>query len=222
MAGTTVTAVGVGVLVIGGGGHALVSIEVLRSCGHDVVGCLTREGVASADLDRMGVAVLGTDGELASLVATEHPRVFVAVGDNEDRQRLSDAVATAGGSLVRAVSPAAVVSTTAHIDVGVLVMPGAVVNALAHLGRGVIVNTHASIDHGCRIGAFAHVAPGAAVAGDVTIGEGALVGIGATVVPGRSIGAWATVGAGASVVGDVAPGETVVGVPARPLPAGQR
>ena len=54
MAGTTVTAVGVGVLVIGGGGHALVSIEVLRSCGHDVVGCLTRDGVASADLDRIG------------------------------------------------------------------------------------------------------------------------------------------------------------------------
>ena len=101
-------------------------------------------------------------------------------------------------------------------------MPGAVVNALAHLERGVIVNTHASIDHDCRIGAFAHVAPGVALAGDVTVGEGALIGIGAAVVPGRTIGAWSTVGAGASVVGDVAPGETVVGVPARPLRRGQR
>ena len=221
MGGTTVTDVDVGVLVIGGGGHALVSIEVLRACGHDVAGCVTRDGVAAVDIDRVGVRVLGTDREVAALVAA-HPRAFVAVGDNGDRRALSAAVVAAGGSLLRAVSPAAVVSPTADIDEGVLVMPGAVVNAGAHLDVGVIVNTHASIDHGCRIGAFVHVAPGVALAGDVDVGEGALIGIGATVLPGRSIGAWATVGAGASVVGDVAPGETVVGVPAVPLHTGQR
>jgi UDP-perosamine 4-acetyltransferase len=212
----------VGVLVIGGGGHALVSIEVLRACGHDVVGCLTRDGVASADLDGTGVEVLGTDGDLTSLVVNEYPRVFVAVGDNQSRWKLSEAVVAAGGSLVCAVSPAAVVSATADVDEGVLVMPGAVVNAHAHLERGVIVNTNAAIDHGCRIGAFSHVAPGVALAGDVAVGEGALIGIGATVVPGRSIGAWAIVGAGACVVSDVASGETVVGVPARPLRARRR
>ena len=222
MAATTVTTVDVGVLVIGGGGHALVSVEVLRACGHDVIGCLTRDGATTANLERVSVGVLGTDADLAAIVANECPRAFVAVGDNRARRMLSEAVVAAGGSLVRAVSPAAVVSTTADIDEGVLVMPGAVVNALAHLQRGVIVNTHASIDHDCRIGAFAHVAPGVALAGDVTVGEGALIGIGAAVVPGRTIGAWSTVGAGASVVDDVAPGETVVGVPARPLRRGQR
>ena len=204
MTDTTVTAVDVGVLVIGGGGHALVSIEVLRACGHDVTGCVTRDGVASARLDRVGVKVIGRDSDLDALVSGDHPVAFVAVGDNRARRRLSEAVVAAGGSLPRAVSPDAVVSITADIGEGVLVMPGAVVNADARLGRGVIVNTHASIDHGCRIGAFAHVAPGVALAGDVNVGEGALIGIGATVVPGRSIGAWATVGAGASVVDDVA------------------
>ncbi len=197
MTDTTVTAVDVGVLVIGGGGHALVSIEVLRSCGHDVTGCVTRDGVASARLDRLGVKVIGRDSDLDALVSGDHPVAFVAVGDNRARRRLSEAVVAAGGSLPRAVSPDAVISITADIGEGVLVMPGAVVNADARLERGVIVNTHASIDHGCRIGAFAHVAPGVALAGDVNVGEGALIGIGASVVPGRSIGAWATVGAGA-------------------------
>ena len=159
MDSTTVTLVDVGVLVIGGGGHALVSIEVLRACGHDVVGCLTRDEKASAGLQRAGVPVVGSDRDLATLVAREHPLAFVAVGDNRARHRLSEAVVAAGGSLLRAVSPAAVVSVAADIDDGVLVMPGAVVNAGAHLERGVIVNTHASIDHGCRIGAFAHIAP---------------------------------------------------------------
>ena len=209
-------------LVIGGGGHALVSIEVLRACGHEVAGCLTRDGSVAPDLDRIGVDVLGTDGDLATVVAEGYERVFVAVGDNADRQRLSECVLAAGGSVVLAVSPAACVSPTARINAGVLVMPGATVNAVADLARGVIVNTHASVDHGCRIGAFAHVAPGVAMAADVTVDEGALVGVGASVAPGRRIGAWAIVGAGAAVVHDVAPGETVVGVPARPLRLGHR
>ena len=208
-------------LVIGGGGHALVSIEVLRACGHDIAGYVTRDGVASANLHRTGAPILGTDRDVATLVAGGHALAFVGVGDNRARRTLSQAVGAAGGSLVRGVSPAAVVSTATDIDDGVLVMPGAVVNAGARLERGVIVNTNASVDHGCRIGAFAHIAPGVALAGDVDVGEGAFIGIGAAVVPGRSIGAWATVGAGAAVVRDVAPGETVVGVPARSVRTGR-
>jgi UDP-2-acetamido-3-amino-2,3-dideoxy-glucuronate N-acetyltransferase len=51
--------------------------------------------------------------------------------------------------------------------------------------------------------------------------RGASIGSGATILGGVRIGAAATVGAGAVVVGDVAPGATVVGNPARPLPARQ-
>lgn len=54
---------------------------------------------------------------------------------------------------------------------------------------------------------------------ETTVGRGASIGSGATVLGGVRIGAGATVGAGAVVVEDVAPGATVVGNPARPLPA---
>jgi UDP-perosamine 4-acetyltransferase len=215
---TTVTVVEAGVLVVGGGGHALVSIEVLRAAGYDVAGCVTRDGTSSAALDVLGVEVLGTDADLSTL-ARRFPCAFVAIGDNHDRQRCTEAVLVAGGTLARAVSTSATVSATASLGAGVLVMPGAVVNAFASLERGAIVNTKASVDHGCRVGAFAHVAPGVSLAGDVTVGEGALVGIGASVVPGRTIGAWATVGAGSVVIQDVPSGEVVAGVPARRLGA---
>jgi acetyltransferase-like isoleucine patch superfamily enzyme len=49
--------------------------------------------------------------------------------------------------------------------------------------------------------------------------DGASIGSGAVVLGGVTIGAGATVGAGAVVTRDVAPGSTVVGNPARPLPA---
>jgi acetyltransferase-like isoleucine patch superfamily enzyme len=49
--------------------------------------------------------------------------------------------------------------------------------------------------------------------------RGASIGSGATILGGVRIGAGATVGAGAVVVDDVAVGATVVGNPARPLPA---
>jgi UDP-perosamine 4-acetyltransferase len=201
-------------VVVGAGGHALVCIEVLRRMGHDIAGCVSSDGRPGADLTALGVDMIGTDRDLEALLTPDR-WAFVAIGDSSARRSLVDRVTSLGAELVSAISPDALVSPTARIAAGSLVMPGAVVNAAAQLGVGSIVNTGAIVDHECSIGAFAHVAPGVSLAGGVTIGDGALVGIGSTVLPGRSIGPGAVVGAGAVVVTDVDADTTVVGVPAR-------
>ena len=207
------------VLVVGAGGHALVSIEVLREAGHAVRGCVASRIGAAEGLVRLGVPVLGTDVDLPDLL-TGGPAVFVAVGANDARQRLIETCLRAGGTLVTALSPAAVVSPSASIEPGSLVMPGAVVNAMASIGQGAVINTGATVEHECVVRDAVHVAPGAVLAGNVQVGEGALVGLGARVAPGLRIGRWAVVGAGAVVVSDVPDGATVVGIPARAIRSG--
>lgn len=202
------------VLVIGAGEHALVCIEVLRESGYEVRGCVASRVEAADGLRRLGVPVLGTDSALPDLLGA-HASVLLAVGANDARHRLMEAVVEAGATLVTAVSPRAVVSLSASIAPGALVMLGALVNALASIGQGAVVNTAAVVEHECVVGPAAHIAPAAVLAGNVHVGDGALVGVGARVLPGRRIGQWAVVGAGAAVIDDVADGATVVGVPAR-------
>jgi UDP-perosamine 4-acetyltransferase len=205
-------------VIIGAGGHALVCIEVLERMGLSVAGCVSSDGTAAADIDSLGIAMLGTIDDLDDLLAGGR-WAFVAVGDNAVRRSLAERVTDLGAELVPAISPDATVSRSAMVEAGALVMPGAIVNAQARIGLGAIVNTGARVDHECSIGAFAHIAPGATLGGSVTVGDETLVGIGSTTRPGVTIGARVVVGAGAVVVGDISAEQTVVGVPARPVAA---
>lgn len=200
-----------GVVLVGTGGHAHVCAELLTEQGFRLAGCTGPPPLAG----RIDAPLLGPDDILGELFEEGHRRCFIAVGDNESRRRLVHEVTRIGYSLVNAISPAAVISPSAHIGSGIAVMPGAVVNTGARVDDGAIVNTGACIDHDTVVGRFAHVAPRAAVAGWARIGEGALVGIGSAVVDKVCIGDWAVVGAGAAVVRDLPSGVTAVGVPAR-------
>lgn len=200
------------VLLVGAGGHASVCAEILEQTGHEMIGCLSRDGATAARLD---VPVVGDDGELESRIAGTDVWVFVAIGDNRARMAIVDRVRRVGGRLATAISPHAVVSPRATVGNGSVVMPGAVVNAGARLGIGVIVNTNAGVDHDCELADGVHVGPGVALAGSVRIGRGTLLGVGSAVLPGVQIGERVTVGAGAVVISSVESFNTVAGVPAR-------
>lgn len=140
--------------------------------------------------------------------------VIVSIGANGVRAKIVSRLNCVFGI---AIHPSALISPSASIGEGSVVMPGVIINAGVKIGRHCIINTGASVDHECEIGDFTHIAPHATLCGNVIVGKGCLIGAGSSVIPCRHIGEWCVVGAGAAVVNDVVSKTTVVGVPARIL-----
>jgi UDP-perosamine 4-acetyltransferase len=198
------------VVLVGGGGHAAVCLDLLRAQDRSVLGYT---GPAATDID---LTYLGTDEEILTN-AEGSIEVLVVVGDNRTRLLLLRRLVSFGFTPATAVHPNAVVSPSSSVGPGSVVMAGAVVNARTSIGIGAILNTGTTVDHDCRIADGVHLAPGTHLAGGVTIEEGTFLGVGVSVIPNCLIGPWALVGAGAAVISDLAGGETYVGVPAGPV-----
>jgi len=208
------------VVLVGGGGHATVLLDAVRSSGSwNVVGYIAPDESA---LSRLGVKWFGDDSHRASLLASGIKRAVLGVAgvrSNLKRSQIFSIWTNAGFSFVDVVHPKSTVSPSATHGAGLQVLAGAVINPGVKLGANVIVNTNATVEHDCEIGDHAHVAPGVTLCGAVVVGEGALIGAGSVVTPGVRIGRFALVGAGSSVVRDVGDETVALGRPARPVNA---
>lgn len=184
-------------------------------------------GAMSSNREKMlaGELYQADDAELVELNARRH-RVQARWNDPA---RTETEVAADLAELLGAVGDSSVIRPPFHVDYG------------CHLfiGEGVFVN-YGGTFLDCaeiRIGDATQIGPNVSLltpdhprdpvqrramwesAHPITIGENVWIGGGATICPGVTIGDDAIVGAGAVVTSDVPTGATVVGVPARVLPA---
>lgn len=206
------------VLIWGAGGHAKVVADLVRACGHELVGHVDLDGVGGVVEPGGATVVVAQEEFLDALDAGEElpggaDAVVVAIGDNGVRRRLHEKLADR--YTLPLVHPAATVSPSAELGAGTVVFAGSVINAAARVGEAVIVNTGVIIEHDCVVGDAAHISPNAAICGVSRVGESSWIGSGATVIHGVEVGSGVTIGAGAVVIRDVADGVTAVGNPAR-------
>ena len=187
----------------GASGHARVIIDILHAMGLQVEAIID-DNPSISELDGI---------EVRHEFNGESPMIL-AIGNNGVRRRL-DAKLNCEWST--AIHPTAIVSPSANIGHGTVVMHGAIIQTHAEIGRHCIINTGASVDHECRIGDFVHISPHATLCGQVDVGEGTWIGAGATIIQCVKIGKNCVIGAGSVVLHDVADGARVAGNPAHML-----
>ena len=185
----------------GASGHAKVIIDILKANGLDVE-CLFDDNKA---INSLSGKTVRHDYQ------GEGPVIF-SIGSNKVRKLLDEKWQA---DYATAIHPSAIISPTATVDKGSVVMQGAVIQTEATIGKHCIINTGATIDHECRIGDYVHVSPNATICGDSEVGEGTWIGAGSTVIQCVKIGKWCVVGAGSVVIHDLPDGVLAVGNPAR-------
>lgn len=193
------------VILIGGGGHAKVVIDCIRSAGGHVMGILD-DGIA-VGTDILAVPVLGKVSDYSKY--PEHAYV-IAIGNNTIRRCIAETLRV---NWCTVIHPSAVISPYSKLGKGTVVMPKAVVNAGAEIGEHCIINTGAVVEHDNLIGDYVHISPAAILGGTVSVGERTHIGIGASIKNNISICSCCTIGAGAVVVKDITTPGTYVGVP---------
>ena len=182
----------------GASGHGRVIKEILESTGREVKAFIDD----NTNINELsGLPVEHTIDDVDEMI--------VSIGGNDSRKEVVEKVSCKFAA--PAIHAQAIVSKSASLGEGTVVMAGAIINAETHIGKHCIINTGASVDHECEIGDFAHVSPHATLCGNVTVGEGAWIGAGTTVIQGVKIGRWAVIGAGSVVAKDLPDGYLAVG-----------
>lgn len=194
-----------GIYLYGAGGHAKVIMDIVEASGHRVAGIIDDNPEQTAF---MGHPVMHE--------WTGHGEVIVSIGLNAVRRKVAEQIALQAGTVFgKAIHPTAILSPSAVIGEGTVVMQGSILQSCVQTGRHCIVNTGASIDHDCILGDFVHVSPHATLCGNVTVGEETWIGAGAVVIPGIRIGKGCLIGAGAVVCKDIPDHVVAYGNPCR-------
>lgn len=173
----------------GASGHAKVIIDILESQNTPVI-ALIDDNDTLTELCRR--PVLHSAEGLSPII--------VSIGNNAIRKKIAESLKC---DFAIAIHSSAIISPSAVINDGSVVMQGAIVQAEASIGKHCIINTGATVDHECIIEDYVHISPNATLCGNVFVGEGSQIGAGSVVVPGVKIGRWSLICAGSVVTKDI-------------------
>jgi sugar O-acyltransferase (sialic acid O-acetyltransferase NeuD family) len=201
------------IVLLGGGRHAKVCVDLLRQLpGYRIVGILDSLQPIGAEV--LGVPVLGRDSEEnLRRLREEGVRCAVnAVGGGprpEVRGEVFRRLKTAGFLVPNLIHPRAAVEPSAVMGEGNQILANAIVGSAVRIGDDCLVNCGANVSHDCVLEDHVHLAPGAILAGGVHVGGAALIGMAATIFMDVHIGRGARINNGTAVFADVPDGAIV-------------
>ncbi|MBF0231445.1 MAG: acetyltransferase [Desulfamplus sp.] len=204
-------------IIIGGGGHAQVLIDILKKVDCEIIG-ITEPKLSKGNFI-LDIPVLGGDEAILNYPAETVRLVngIGSVGDPALRRNVFIHFKSRKYSFISVIHPSAILAMNIELEEGVQVMAGAIIQSGSKIGVNTIINTGSVVDHNCCIGEHVHIAPGVTISGDVSIGSHSHIGTGAVVIQGIEIGNSCLIGAGSTVVQNITPNTKVMGVPAKPV-----
>lgn len=191
-------------VVIGGGGHASVLIDILRSQKREILALVSPDDIDNRSIF-YGIKHLKNDDDILAYSPNEvllvngigmMPRSKVKCVINEHFLSL-------GYSFETVIANSAIVSIYAILGKGVQILPGSIVQAGVNIGDHTIINSGAIIEHDTNIGSYNHIAPRSTLCGQILTKENVFIGAGAIVIQNIIIAEHAIVAAGAVVTSNM-------------------
>ncbi|WP_417898968.1 acetyltransferase [Bacillus haimaensis] len=202
------------VIIVGQGGHSKVVSEAIALQGNIRIKGYLDDNYHELKYEKeLYFGPIRSTKEI--LLHEPNIKFIIAIGNNKLRKMIVEKMGLKETQYLKVVHPKALISASATIGVGAVILANAVVNTDAKIGAHTIINTSGIVEHDNVIEDFAHISPNATLTGTVHIEEGVHVGAGASVIPNINIGKWSTIGAGATVINHIPAFSTAVGVPAR-------
>lgn len=203
------------IIIIGGGGHASVLIDILKKNKQCVYAFVSPNVPHNREIFS-GINHWRSDSYLMSLDPNDYLLIngIGATPKSSLRNDIELSYKTLGFQFISVISSHACISDHAVIGQSVQIMPGAIINPGCKISDNVIVNSGAVIEHDCLIGEQCHIAPRAVLCGGVTLGKRVYVGANSTIIQGMNIPDKTIVGAGV-VINKPFKGNTIF-YPARP------
>ncbi len=192
-------------LILGGGGHASVLVDILRQQNRDIVGVVTPSLSAERQVFK-GILHFSSDDDVLNFNTSEIKLVngIGSLPQQTLRTKIYEKFSQLGYEFETVIDHKAVISSYAKLGDGVQIMAGAIVQTGAIIGNNCIINTGAIIEHDCNIGEHNHIAPRATLSGQVKTKNNVHVGTGASVIQSVTLGERVIVGAGAAITQDIA------------------
>lgn len=148
-------------VIIGAGGHAKVIAETVSLNAHfELVGFID-DAISVGTIIYKSYSVIGDMSQIG-LISQDCDEFVMGIGNNSIRKSI-DQTFSGKVNWTSIIHPNAVISETAQIGVGTIVLAGAVINAGVQVGNFCIVNSNVVVDHEATIGSYTHLAIGTLV-----------------------------------------------------------
>ena len=201
------------VIIIGGGNHAKVVVDILRENNRDIHTILDDdENLIGKKL--MGIEITAKISMLSELSKDKY-EIIISIGTPMIRKKIFNKIKNMGFEFANAIHPNADLAESVITGKGLVINSGVVVHPDVKLEDNIILGMNATVSNDSLVEKHVHISPGVHITGECKIEECVELGTGAMILPRNKIGKNSVIGAGAVVNRDIEKNVTAVGVPVK-------